>query len=215
MARRDHDLSPEDVIERARTRLNDAHHELSNYRAHTRPEDKLRSFRQLVIATREVTFALQRMAGVADLGEKWPDWYATYQDEMRGDPLLRAFHQLRDYFAKQGGMSPGGISVHIGHLNTQEIRYYFLEPRWAKGFFIGDRMGRSGWEIQRPGEKTEYRYVDLPARWGIEVSFLLDDPPERHLGQDIRDKPIDELAELVITYFEQLVDAAEAEFTDT
>lgn len=213
MAKEKEILTASQVIERARMRLDDARDSLRDLRTEGRPELRLRAFRRLVRDSREVTFTLQRMSGVDGVGKNvWSDWYSPFQEEMKADPLLRAFHELRNYFEKQGGTSPGPMSVTIGNLNMRELRYYFLQPHGASNFFIGDHLGRSGWEIRLPNGRNEYRYVDLPTRWGVQVSFELRDKPESHLGTDVRGKPLDALAELVISYLDRLLDDAEDAF---
>lgn len=215
MTKREKGLSAEDVLQRARLRLDDARLALANYQSQTKVDDRLRSMRYLVRDTREITFALLKLSGVEGIGSKWDEWYAPYSQEMASDPLLRAFVNLRNYYEKQGGVSPGGVIVSIDHLNTKEIRYYFLPPAGASGFFIGDHLGRSGWEISRPNGKIERRYVELPSHWGIRATYRLRENPETHFGQDIRNKPIEDLADLVISYFERMLEDAEAEFSDT
>lgn len=215
MAKRKEQLTPEIVIDRTRTKLEDARHQLEIYRSDTKPENRLRAFRHAVSDAWSSTFSLERMKGLdGDEGTRWETWWNKYAPVLKDDPLCVTFRQLRNYFEKQGGVSPGGVSVSIGSLNTREISWYFFPPRGDADFFIGDHLGRSGWKIRRPNGKVDYRYVELPQQWGIQIDYSLDNAPEVHLGEDIRGKSLVELAELYIDYLESIVDDAEEEFVE-
>lgn len=210
MSKSGNSLPPNAVLERVSVRLEDARVALDRFQTLKSPVERLRAFRQFVRDSREVTFALQRMRSAA--GSQFDAWYRPIQDEMRSDPLLQAFKDLRNRIEKQGEVGPGGLSIHVGKLNAKEIRYYFLPPRYAEEFFIGDQLGRSGWEIRRPDGRTEYRYVDLLDQWAVEVEYSFSEEPESHLGQDIRGKSLLEMAEMYWRYLSDLVESAEEEF---
>jgi hypothetical protein len=69
---------------------------------------KWAGLRQVVIWGRAVTFALQRMRAVVP---DFDDWYGPLQEEMKTDPLLRYFVNLRNQLEKEG--MPQGIRAQI------------------------------------------------------------------------------------------------------
>jgi hypothetical protein len=85
-------------------------------------------------------------------------------------------------------------------------------PPGAKGFFIGDQLGGSGWEIEFPDGSIEKYYVQLPSAVRMETTFHFPDPPTLHLGQDIGDTSVPSLARRYLEYLSRLVKDAEQEF---
>ena len=58
-------------------------------------------------------------------------------------------------------------------------------PEGANGFFIGDNLGGSGWEVYLPDGSTEKYYVAMldEIQSQIQVNLHFPDPPKRHDGQ--------------------------------
>jgi hypothetical protein len=112
-----------------------------------------------VVFGRMVTFALQNLRSIAN---DFDEWYRPKQEEMRADPLMRYFHELRTKIEKCAGK-------HIyasGHINLlrlpNDIDRFQPAPPNAVGFFIGDENGGSGWIIRSfdgSGWKILYRFT--------------------------------------------------------
>ena len=172
------------------------------------PERKLSGLRNLIVFGRAVTNILQNLRSIE------PDfdaWYEKYREEMRNDPLMRYFYELRSKILKEGLLETS-THTYMRQLRIPEdlTRFGPLPPN-AKEFFIGDNLGGSGWEIQLPDGSIEKYYVELPADIGsVSLHFL--DPPKYHLGREIKDTSIPNLAKMYIDYLQQLVMAAKERF---
>ena len=91
------------------------------------------------------------------------------------------------------------------------IRHAGPAPPGAKGFFIGDTIGGSGWEIQLPDGSTEKFYVTFPSEISgldMKVQIHLSDVPDQ-----FREKPVTDLAEEYLGYLDRMVDDASEEFS--
>jgi hypothetical protein len=77
-------------------------------------EDRLRTarFGDAVVFGRMVTFALQNLRSVVP---EFDGWYQAKQEEMKSDPLMRYFYQLRTKIETQVGRHTSS-SVHIKQL---------------------------------------------------------------------------------------------------
>jgi hypothetical protein len=118
--------------------------------------------------SRSVTFVLQNLRSIVD---GFDDWYSPYATEMEATPAARRFKQLRNELEKQGTTRGVGNSLHINHLNTDDLQPLLQHPPpGAKGFFIGDQNGGNGWEIEVGGQ-TEHYYVELPPHVAKEIRF--------------------------------------------
>jgi hypothetical protein len=85
-------------------------------------------------------------------------------------------------------------------------------PPGARGFFLADEVGGSGWEIEMPDGRVEKFYVGLPESLKITTWFEFPDAPREHLGEPITDRSVSNLAHLYIRYLTRLVADAETEF---
>lgn len=171
-------------------------------------ERKLAGLRNLVVFGRAVTNVFQSLRPIE------PDfngWYTKYREEMEADPLMKYFYKLRTKILKEGLLE---VSTHtnIRQLQLPEDLYRFgLPPLNAKGFFIGDNLGGSGWEVQLPGGSIEKYYVELPSDIGsVNLHFI--EPPKSHLGQEIQDSSIETLSRMYINYLRQMVESAKRKF---
>ncbi|MHA1337980.1 MAG: hypothetical protein ACTSPW_19945 [Promethearchaeota archaeon] len=172
------------------------------------PERKLSGLRNLVVFGRAVTNVLQNLRSTE------PDfdaWYEKYREEMKNDPLMKYFYKLRSKILKKGLLETS-THVYIRQLQTPEdLTRFGPPPPNAKGFFIGDELGGSGWEVQLPDGSIKKYYVELPQDIGF-VSLHFPDAPKYHLGQEINDTSIPNLAKLYIDYLRRLVMAAKEKF---
>lgn len=169
---------------------------------------KMSGLRNLVVFGRAVTNVIQ------NLRSKEPDfdtWYGKYQEEMRRDPLMKFFYELRSKILKEGVLKTS-TSVFILQLKfPEDLDRLAPPPPNAKGFFIGDKLGGSGWEVQIPDGSTEKYYVDLPSDIAS-VSVHFPDAPKYHLGKEIKNTSVPNLAKHYIDYLRRLVAAAKEKF---
>jgi hypothetical protein len=174
------------------------------------PTRRTPGIRNVAVFGRSVTFVLQNLRAVDH--DAFDLWYEQKQSAMRIDPLLVYFKDLRNQILKQGGPTATS-NTHIEHMNTDDLAPLMANrPPGAKGFFIGDQLGGSGWEIELPDGATEKYYVDLPDSVKATTSLHFPDPPTEHLGAPIADTSLENLAQLYIAYLSSLVEEAEANF---
>jgi len=122
---------------------------------------------------------------------------------MRADPLLRYFYTLRSKILKQGRLTTGS-SLHIKNFSSRDMHRFGPPPMGARGFFMRDQAGGSGWEVQLPDGTIEKHYVDLPGDIGS-TAIHLPDAPRKHRGEVIPDTRIETLATLYYEYLSMMV----------
>jgi len=208
-----HDAKPPtvaDIIARAEQVLKVAEQGLKDL-IEGPPERKFAGLMNLIVFGRAVTNVLQNLRSIK---RDFDDWYAHYREEMKNDPLMRYFYRLRSKILKEGILETS-THVYIRKLRIPEdLIKLGPPPPNAKGFFIGDEHGGSGWKIQLPDGSVEKYYVELPADIAS-VSLHFPDAPEYHLGQKIDDTSIPNLAKLYIRYLRRLIAAAKKRFLPT
>ncbi len=172
------------------------------------PERKLAGLRNLIVFGRAVTNVLQNLRSTESTFE---EWYGKYVEEMKSDPLMKYFYELRSEILKEGKLE------HVTQLYirdfqpSRDMRRFGPPPPNAKGFFMGDQYGGSGWEVQLHDGSIEKLYVELP--YDIAVASLhFPRPPENHLGSKMEDLSIEKLASLYFAYLDRLVVSAKEEF---
>jgi hypothetical protein len=138
----------------------------------SRPERARSGMRNAVVFGRNTTWALQNLRG------KEPDfdnWYGLKQKEMRADPLMNYFHNLRTQIEKQAS-TPTGSRGYIKKLSSDDMAQFYPAPPNATGFFIGDSSGGSGWEVVKSDGSIEKYYINLPSDIG-QFSMMLPGAP--------------------------------------
>ncbi len=169
------------------------------------PRRRMAGLRNVIVWGRAVTSVLQTLRGT---GKHFDDWYAPYVAEMRADPAMRAMYELRSRVLKEGDLPVHSSMTFTG--NPGEImRRVGPPPPGAKGFFIGDRIGGSGWEVALADGTTEKFYVEIPPIAGvsIEMKVHLSDAPD-----EVKNMAIEQLCERYLTYLEGVVDDARRRF---
>jgi len=175
--------------------------------------DRTRRFtglRNLIVFGRSVTFVLQNLKSVAG-EQEFNNWYEPKQEEMKQDPLLKYFVTARNEILKQGKLNVA-TSAQIHSFSTADMHKFGPPPSGAKGFFIGDQSGGTGWEVELPDGSIEKYYVDLPTSIG-EVKQHFADIPEAN-SPELKGKPVEELCRLYLTRLETLVDEARKVFLE-
>lgn len=175
---------------------------------HGPPERKMAGLRNLIVFGRAVTNVLQNLRSTESA---FDSWYSKYVEEMKSDPLMKYFYELRSEILKEGKLE------HLTQLYIREFRMprdmqrFGPPPPNVKSFFMGDQYGGSGWEVQLPDGSIEKLYVELPYDIGV-ISLHFPSPPESHLTHKIEDLSIENLANLYFAYLDRLVVSANEEF---
>ena len=135
-------------------------------------------FRNAVVFGRAVTNVLEHLRGKVP---NFDEWYKPKSLALKEDEGFRTLYQLRSQILKEGTGGPS-MSIHIGHMDTADLAPLMRNPPpGAKGFFVGDMTGGSGWEVELPdGEKEKY-YVSLPASIDMSVTHQIGDEDAKHL----------------------------------
>ena len=172
--------------------------------------DKARRFtglRNLIVFGRSVTFVLQNLRSTVGK-ERFDTWYEPEQELMKADPVLKYFVKLRNDLEKQGKL-PVSTSVNINNFSSSSLDKY-KKPPGTVGFFIGDQMGGSGFEIELPDGSKEKYYVELPTDVASVSQHFNEFPaPE---DDELKNKTIEELSGYFISKLESLLNNAREEF---
>src|SRR4029077_19190997 len=147
--------SASDVIRAAEERLQTARFGVEDM---ARPKRMQSGLYNAVVFGRMVTFALQNLRSVAP---EFDQWYAPKQEDMRSDPLMKYFNDLRSNIEKKVDRHTAS-QLKMRSFSTADIQRFQPAPPGANSFFIGDSNGGSGWCIERPDGTVEKYYVDLP-----------------------------------------------------
>jgi hypothetical protein len=168
---------------------------------------RLSAIRNIVVFGRSVTFVLQNLkTPVGD--QKFNEWYEPLQEQMKADVLMKYFVTLRNEILKQGKL-PLRTSASLT-MQTSDISKLGKQPPGAKGFFIGDQLGGSGWEIELPDGTKEKYYVELPESMASVNQYFSELPvPE---DDELKLKPIEQLCSYYLTELERILDSAREAF---
>src|SRR5438094_483482 len=174
------DRTSADVLRAARQTLATVEKGLADL-ASGDPNRRVAGLHNLVVFGRAVTNVLQ------NLRSSEPDfdaWYGPHRAEMEADPLLKYLYELRTEILKKG-ILPIGTSMYIHQLRIPEdMARLGPPPPNARGFFIGDNLGGSGWEVELPDGRTEKYYAELPADIGV-ATMHLPIAPRMRLDQEL------------------------------
>ena len=112
---------------------------------------------------RAVTNVLQNLRSVDD---RFDAWYQPFRKEMESDPLMRYLYTLRSQILKEGAL-PTGMTICIRELQLpRDMARFGPPPPGAKGLFIGDSTGGSGWNVELPAGRIEKYYAEMPGDIG-------------------------------------------------
>jgi hypothetical protein len=172
------------------------------------PSRRLAGLRNVIVWGRAVTNVLQSIKTFDR--EHFENWYAPHQTAMRDNPNFRYLYNLRSQILKEGVL--GGISgsLYIDYFNTSQIDE-LPRPPGASSFFLGDRLGGSGWIIKLADGTEETYYAELPTHWRMKAEAHFVDVTTQ-LGLEPPTKPIDELLTEYLDYLMDLVKDARREF---
>jgi hypothetical protein len=171
---------------------------------------RMSGLRNLIAFGRSVTFVLQNLRSV--VREEFDAWYEPHQQAMKNDPLMRYFVEARNELEKQGKLSVS-TSTHIHSFSTGDIPKFGRPPIGAKGFFIGDQLGGSGWEVELANGTKEKYYVELPSSIA-EVKQHFSNLPEA-MVPELKGATVEDLSQRYIERLAALVFAARTHFLGT
>jgi hypothetical protein len=166
---------------------------------------RIAGVRNVVVFGRAVTNVLQFLRLTEP---EFDTWYAPHVASMRADPLLRYFYELRTEILKRGTLNVGASMMFSG--NPMDIIRRFKPPPRAKGFFIGDNIGGSGWEVETNNGSTEKYYVTIPVDipgLKLDVNIHLVGAPDEH-----RHAPAAQVCELYLETLSKLLTEARRHF---
>jgi hypothetical protein len=154
---------------------------------------------------RSVTLTLQNLRTVVG-DEAFDAWYEPHEEHMKQDSTFRWFRDLRNEILKEGPPTTRS-STFITYLGPREqARLMANPPQGARGFFIGDTLGGSGWEIQQEDGTVAKFYVALPDDIQIRTWLTLPNQP-------VPDEPIDEMCRRYVNALTEIVADAEHHFS--
>ncbi|MGI2129896.1 hypothetical protein ACRN93_00975 [Shewanella baltica] len=165
--------------------------------------------RNLIVFGRSVTFVLQNLRTAVGK-ERFDAWYEPHQESMKQDVVMRYFVKLRNELEKQGRL-PVSTSAHIHHFSSDMISQY-KQPPGTVGFFIGDQLGGSGFEVELLDGSKEKYYVEIPTSVA-EVTQHFNELPVPD-DDELKSKTIEQLSEHFLKFLEALLDNARKEFLD-
>lgn len=165
--------------------------------------------RNFIAFARSVTFVIQNLRSVS--GIDFDAWYLPHQEKMKADPLMKYFIEARNELEKQGKLSVG-TSVSIQSFSTSDIAKFGRPPVGAKGFFIGDQLGGSGWEVELADGTTEKYYVDLPLSIGEVKQQFTNFPSAK--APELASRSVDDLCHMYLATLEALVQDAKNNFLE-
>ncbi len=139
----------------------------------TRPGRAKTGLRNAVVFGRMTTFALQNLRGATS---EFEIWYAKKQADMKADPLMRFFHDLRTTIEKKAH-TPTTVDVHIRSFSDKDVGRLEPRPPGATACFVGDQNGGSGWVVRQSDGTEEKYYVELPGEIGQVQLRLQGAPP--------------------------------------
>lgn len=169
------------------------------------PKARLAGLRNVAVFGRAVTNVLQTLRSVVT---DFDAWYQPHVEAMRKDELMSFFYRIRSEILKEGSLRLSTSMTLSG--NPMAFLNHFEKPPGAKGFFIGDNIGGSGWEVETSEGVAEKFYVNLPSDLpGLKVDMKVHfaDAPVSFSGTSAN-----ELCERYLEKLQSLLDDAKAKF---
>lgn len=146
---------------------------------HGSGDRKLPGLYTAVTSGRSVTFVLQKLTGRA---AGFALWYANIQAELKADPVARWFVELRNRIEKEGTHGPSSSEIYINRLDSGDLMSQ--APPNTTGMFIGDQLGRSGWNVLLDDGSEATVFFKLPASVGWS-KLMIEDAPNGFSTEDL------------------------------
>lgn len=169
------------------------------------PKARIAGLRNVIVFGRAVTNVLQQLRSVVP---SFDEWYQPYVKEMQSDPVMAFLYKVRSEVLKEGNLNIHSSARLSG--DPMAIMRQFQPPPRAKAFFMGDRNGGSGWEVDVGEGKTEKYYVQLPGEipgLRVDVNIHFSDAPA-----ELKEYPVRILCERYFTYLAKMVGDARKRF---
>lgn len=88
-------------------------------------------------------------------------WFVQHQKNMNADPMIRSLHELRRDLLDRATNPAASLHITQLHLPSKGGEHG-PRPRNARSFFVGDRLGGTGWEVALSDGSVEKYYVAIP-----------------------------------------------------
>ncbi len=170
------------------------------------PRVRIAGVRNVIVFGRAVTNVLQNLRSTEDSFE---DWYKPQVAAMESQPLMKYLYKVCTEILKEGSV-PVASGVLLNG-NPMELLRKFKAPRGAKSFFIGDRIGGSGWEVETDAGVVEKFYVELPSDlpgFKADVTVYFPEAPA-----ELARMPIEAVCQQYIERLTAIVNKAHARFS--
>ena len=170
------------------------------------PRMRIAGVRNVVVFGRAVTNVLQNLRSTESTFE---EWYKPQVAAMESDRLMKYLYKVRTEVLKEGSV-PVASGVLLNG-NPMELMRRFKPPAGARGFFIGDRIGGSGWEVETEVGSVEKFYVELPSDlpgFKAEVTVFFPEAPD-----EFARVPIETVCRQYIERLAAIVQDAQAKFS--
>jgi hypothetical protein len=169
------------------------------------PGERRIGIRNVIVFGRSVTIAVQNLRSVETAFE---EWYEPWVTRMKADPVMGYLKTVRNEILKEGNLR---TSLHMsGSFNSTALQPLMKDPPpGAKGFFVGDPSGGSGWEVAMPNGEIEKYYISLNNIPGIDLTMRL------HFAgapEELQNKTIAELCEHYLDELTMFVEDANTRF---
>lgn len=163
---------------------------------------------------RSVTLTIQTMKSVEP---DFEEWWKSYQDKMKADPLMQYFNETRTDIIHEGKLSVHTSTVigangpvNLGAIMRELSRY--APPNTVRTFFGEGRTGGNGWDVKMPDGSIQKVYFDLPGTFDVKSELHLSNPPKEHDGRPIADTSIANIGKLYLDTLRGVVADFEARF---
>lgn len=164
--------------------------------------------RNVLVFGRSVTFVIQNLRTIVAEGA-FDAWYAPHQAEMKADPLMVYFVEVRNNLEKQGRLSVSS-SFQIKSCNRRDLEKFEQPPLDAQSFFLSDTIGGSGWEMDLGNGESIGYYVEVPSSIAESKQFFFDMADS--VPREIREASVESLCEMYLGKISDVLTSAKLEF---